>query len=512
MPSTKVELKLAPPINGEFYGSEDQISGEVNLKLEKSLPIKKISVKLHGFAQTITTIDNEYIMGQNGLLTPGFENRSYHTLITAEERVFPPDNVWDALNGSTKPFKVNPGQYHYTFKFDKLKNKKPKCLKTHKKEMVYFNKRRTAKMPPSFNNLWKELNRIDNLDLYFYSFGKVIYVVEVLVELGKAKTWLKPFDKLIRESQPIEYIPDIDDVAYDEHDLETDTINNISRHNSNLTGMDRSLSNRSGSNKSFAAQIHERSVSNSSLSQYNSFQKQFTSTASSEKLKAIRSRTSIKGLEIYKSTFQIGLPDNVSTLWLEVRTKSPGIDKVFRMDPLFKKGCNKFDNIFLIIQNKSNMSIVKDLSVKPIGITLNLFETTTYLSQGIANQNVSSLRLVDLKLDGSESIFSMQSNLTKKGDDIYECELNLKDHVRLKNFVFNEEDYRHRGNRLYSFKTCSIKRIFELQLLVDWDVNGYAKQTEVIIDSMQVFAQLNNIHEDNYLPRYIEPPNYNDLK
>ena len=107
----KVSVTLNPPCNGEFYSSNDRMSGVVNLQLTKALSIRRINVILKGFSETLTKIDQEYMFQQNGMMMPGQDNKSFHTLMKFEQRVFPPDNVWNALDGASKPFKVKPGSY-----------------------------------------------------------------------------------------------------------------------------------------------------------------------------------------------------------------------------------------------------------------------------------------------------------------------------------------------------------------------------------------------------------------
>lgn len=84
----KISISLNPPYNGEFYSSNDQMSGIVSLQLTKALSIRKISVILKGFSETLTKIDQEYMFQQNGMMMPGQDNKSFHTLMKFEQRVF----------------------------------------------------------------------------------------------------------------------------------------------------------------------------------------------------------------------------------------------------------------------------------------------------------------------------------------------------------------------------------------------------------------------------------------
>lgn len=489
----QITLDLNPPYNDEFYSTNDTISGTVKISLEKSLTIKRINVILKGFTETVTKVDPVNVYNQNGMMTPVQDNRSYHTLVNMTQRVFPPDNVWDAIEGSSKPFKVKPGQYDYNFKFAKLP-KRPKCLTNHTKNLICFTKRETARMPPSFNNQWRDLTKIDNLDLFFYAYGKVLYMVQVQIELGKSTSWYRPFDKLLREIKLIEFIPQPQDIMYEDDDEQEE---------------------RSGQ-----ASNRLRNSNNISRTDLKTWTDDFNMNP--QKLEVNGSRSNSPSLSdrlrVYKSSYRIGLPDEQSVMWLEVRSR--GLKETYRKEMLFSAGSYKFDNVFFVLAG--NVAEFKKLKLVPTKIQLNLLETTTYLSQGVANENFSSLRLVEVA-SISPKIGSMLIDFTEAkmvhnnfAENQYkgrlECELKLKNHPILKKLKFNEEDYLHRGNRLYSFKTCTIKRIFNFQLLVDWEINGVNRQTEVIVDPMQIFVQTNEKVVSDVLPKYVDPPLYTEAQ
>lgn len=591
----KTELTLKGPENGEFYSGDENISGSLKLKLSKSLPIKRIMVHLKGFTETQTKVNSDYMMSQNGMLTPIQDNRSYHRLIDLEKRLFPPDNVWDALEGSSKPFKVHPGEYDYEFKFEKLKGKRPRCLKNHTKTTICFLKRRDIRLPPSFNLKWKELNKIDNLDLFFYSFGKVIYMIEVEIEMGKPKSWFKPFDKMIRDIKTIEYIPTVKDITYPTNDEERPsstraaTSNSIGSNSRNTVStlvddnvtMINSIKNMNLIDPTITAQpsdnaIHlfsenglPRSSSRSmtipsslttTMSEMGSpivisditRQGSIGNSISNQSLESRSQSPLTEGITVnrykfYRSTFKLNLPtrsgktcggdaDIENSMWVEVRSKNDGFEQIFRNDPLFKKNCNRFDRVFLTCKGK--LSDIKKMAIKPVRIQLNLIENATYLSKGIANENYSSLRLVELAFDeDSPPIFNIQELRPRVGSNVNvdeetyvgksDCQIKFRDHPQLRRLLFNEEDYKHRGNRLFSFKTCSIRRIFYFEFIIDWNIDGIVKQTEIRIDPIQIYCQIRennetvsgnstchtrrNIDETDFLPRYVEPPVYNEF-
>lgn len=556
--STDIELYLIPPENGEFYSGNENISGTLKLKLTKALPIKKISVHLKGITETQTKFNTDYMISQNGMLTPVQDNKSYHRLLDLEKRMFPPDNVWDALEGSLKPFKIHPGEYVYEFSFPTLRGLRPRCLKHHTRDMICFLKKRDIRLPPSFNLKWKELIKIDNLDLFFYSFGKIFYFVEVNIEMGKPKIWFKPFDKILRETKSIEYIPTIRDITYPDNDTEKG--NNDSNSGNNNNNNQNPISKASyaiGNTSSFKGKVLD--VSNNTDTPGSSLNKQFTNVDGFTTSNNInRSNTTIntgemmninsKKYKLYQSTYKLNLfqdeqeINNINTsiensMWVEVRSKNDGFKQIFRNDPLFRRNSNRFDHIFLTC--KGNLSIIKKLSIKPIRVQLNLIENATYLSKGVANENISSLKLVDLNLEEplTSDIFDIKdlkprissNKLGTIDENKYigksDCEIKLREHPQLRRLLFNEEDYKHRGNRLYSFKTCTIRRTFYLELLIDWSIKGAIKQIDVRINPVQIYCQIRssirnganfgtaslNRHEVDFLPRYIEPPVYNEF-
>ncbi|CAI4047330.1 hypothetical protein N7582_004055 [Saccharomyces uvarum] len=513
----KVKVSLNPPYNGDFYSSNDQMSGVVNLQLKKPLSIRKITVILKGFSETLTKIDQEYMFQQNGMMIPGQDNRSFHTLLKLEQRVFPPDNVWDALDGSSKPFKVKPGVYDYSFQFDKFP-KRPECLKNHTAKTVAFVTRTNARLPPTFNSHWQEFNKIDNLDLYFYAFGKVIYMVQVQIELGKAASWFKPFHRLIREIETFEFIPDPKNLIIEPDEDYDEEVAGLSNYN-DVNGI--SMNNEFFNNSSLKVPSKDVKVVNGvgyiksdrNFSQANSIMIQDgdirTRPASSAASTRQPSRMA-NGMRVFSCPYQIGLPDGESSMRVEVRSRD--LKQIYRKDYLFRSGSQNFDKVFLVMEG--NISSLSKMQIVPRKIQLNLLETTTYLSQGIANGNYSSLKLIELDLNQPKSnkpLLNLNEIRESSDGSMFECELRLKDHSILRKLVFNEEDYRHRGNRLYSFKTCTIKRIFSFQLLIEWEINGVRKQSEVNINPVQVFCQIREHVEAEIPPRYVPPPTYTEM-
>ncbi|QLL33261.1 hypothetical protein HG536_0E01720 [Torulaspora globosa] len=478
-PEVKIDLK--PPLNNDFYSTNDRICGSVKIQLKKALSIKTINVILKGFTETLTKVDPINCYGQHGMMMPVQDNRSYHTLFSYTERVFPPNNVWDAIEGSSKPFKMKPGHYEYEFAFAKIP-RQPKCLANHTKGLVCFSRPDETRMPPSYNNLWRDQTKIDNLDLYFYSYGKVLYMVQVQMELGKANSWYKPFNKLVREIQLIEFIPDARDLAYEEADEKEEPTNRRQPSTQEV--------------------LREEMSGDFNMSPLRWDNDTMTGSVSGN-----------DQTRIYKSSFWIGLPDHRSSVWVEVRSR--GLRETYRNDELFCAGSRKFDRVYLVA--RGDIAELRKWTIVPTKIQLNLLEIATYLSQGVANENFSSLRLASVDnlsktspslLDFENAKVTADKNGSKEGQ--LECEIKLRNHPMLKRLKFNEEDYRHRGNRLYSFKTCTIKRVFNFQLLIDWDINGTSRQTEVIIRPMQIFVQTRDNLRNDILPKYIEPPVYSE--
>ncbi|EDO18723.1 hypothetical protein Kpol_1055p80 [Vanderwaltozyma polyspora DSM 70294] len=544
---SKINLTLDPPYNGEYYTGTEQISGHVSIQIEKPISIKSISIKLKGFIQTLTKIDSDQMFNNNSAMSPIQDNRAIHNIVEKSHRLFPPDNVWNALEGSHKPFKVKPGLYEYNFEFDKMP-KRPECLARHKRDTDSFVKRNETRMPPSFNNNWKDMSRVDNIELYYYTLGKVIYIVQVEIELGKALAWYKPFNKFLHETLNIDYIPDAKDLIYveDPEDyiarnsrVESDeqlieSIQNSLALNNNNNNTNNNIDNNNNRIKNKNININDGKIDNDGISTNSNTESNQVLTGdigSNNTLMgrnnnmSVNSENRLNEHVIYKSSFSVQLPDESSVMWLEVRSR--GLRHTYRRDYLFRQGSNKFDNIYLVLEG--DIEEMFKMKINPRKIQLNLLEQTVYVAQGIANENVSSLRLVEaLKICDDDDEFGrifqfnpiqVPSNLHHRhhNNDAhnkkYEVELCLKDHSILKRIRFNKEDYVHRGNRLYSFKTCTIKRLFKFQLLIDWQINDKIRTTENIIDRTQIFCQVREkVNVVDTLPQYVEPPQYTETR
>lgn len=479
----QIKLYLNPPKNNQFYSNHDRISGNVSLDISKPVSIKQINVRFKGFIETATKIDPIVMRNQAALMAPVQDNKTIHTLINVNQKVFPPENVLSAIEGDLKPFQLKKGVHEYEFQLPKLP-RKPKCLSNHTKGLTTYLDKDHIRLPPSFNNNWKDMLRFDNLDLFFYSFGKVLYMVEVQIELGKPKSWYRPFEKILKEVQIVEFIPQAKDLTFKLNDKPSKVI----------------LDSLKGPNE------EQEEKPSSKL--------KTEKITVPTKAPLVDVMTQTPNVRVYRSTYRIGLPDDNSVMWLEAR--SSNLRRTFRGDALFASGSGKFDNIFIVMMG--DKELIDRLRVVPTKIQLNLLETVTYLSQGIANQNVSSLRLAEDKipLEKRGTVLKnawgryVQFSAMDPNQSKWECELRLKNHPNLKKLKFNEEDYKHRGNRLYSFKSCSIKRIFSFQLLVDWDIVGFKRQSEIIVDPIQIFADRGSSFQEESLPLYVPPPSYTE--
>ncbi|CCE61895.1 hypothetical protein TPHA_0B02230 [Tetrapisispora phaffii CBS 4417] len=542
-----IKLIIDPPINNEYFSNEDLISGTIILDIKKSLSIKKINVKLKGYVETLTKMSGDYFHGQGGLMTPVQDNRSIHGIIDIDQRVFPPDNVWDALDGNVKPFKVKPGSYDYRFQFPKLP-KRPSCIQHHIYDINCFVKKSETRLPPSFNYEWQDPTKIDNLDIYFYSFGKVLYYIQVQLELGKSKAWYKPFNRYFTETEYINFIPDpketmykvdydkiaeVGEVEYTEQNLNNSIVtgDGVNRrrllrekdkftipHNVNDNDNENELTNMMSNTMLNAPAV---TTDQNELPTFSSLEVDALSDTNNNTIDIIQgnSRSNLTSRHlIYKSTYSVHIGDDATIMCVEVRSR--GLKYTYRRDFLFRHGSNKFDHIFLVF--KGNKDTIRNTKVTPLKMQLNLLEYASYLSHGVANENVSSLRLIevtDLNSPENKNIVNFEECRTLMTPDLgygkckMECELKLKDHEILKKLRFNKENYLHRGNRLFSFKCCTIKRIFRFQLVISWQIGGKVIQTENIINNAQIFSHLREkANKVEHLPRYVEPPKYTEVR
>lgn len=420
--SATIELILSPPYNEQFYTFRDIISGTVIITLEKPLSVQKVDVIFMGTSETVVR-PGDY--GENGTLTniqtPPGEVRSDHVLVNSKQQLFPPENVANAIQGSTKPFKLERGKYEYTFSFQIPK--KPKCISTHPKKLFTFlSDKEFITLPPSFNNSVDRRN-ISNLDTYFYTLGQIEYRVYAKLFTGKGKdSWFNPFKNKKIVSKAIEFIP--------------------------------------------------------SLMPNGEREELLPETA--------------PPLKTFSSKFNILLNDSLEAR-AEVRART--LNSVFRLDYLFKTHCGKFDEVYLVFSDRPPPNI----DLRLVRVQLNLLEMVTYLATGRTNANINSLRLAQQYMD----LPIILSHCRRKPDGSYEYPIHLDRVENLNLLQFNQEDYRHKGNRLYSFTTCNIKRKYKFQLFLDWNLNGKKMlQTEILTNYVNVFCESLKLLE--------HPPQYSD--
>lgn len=198
--------------------------------------------------------------------------------------------------------------------------------------------------------------------------------------------------------------------------------------------------------------------------------------------------------EIFKSKYDVTFEgDDDMVMWAEVRSRH--LRSVYRLDYLFRQESGKFGQIFLCMSKP----LPKDADLKIVSVELNLIELVTYLAGNRSNANISSLRLAGITTDFPLNI----SDVTETKNGHFEYSAKLEDIYPLDMIRFNEEDYRHNGNRLYSFASCNIKRRFKLQLFVGWSLNNRDYfQTEVLTNFTNVFLESITVEEQP--PEYIE--------
>ncbi|SCU82132.1 LADA_0C03202g1_1 [Lachancea dasiensis] len=424
-------LRLEPPHNGEFYTLEDTVSGELLLELDKSIEVREIVVNLVGNSEATVRPGEHYKNGtRTSLQMPLNDERSFHKLVDSEISVFPPENVRSAIKGSSRAaFKLEQGSYNFgfTFTFPEV----PQCSATHAKNLLTYTKSLShVSLPPSFNH---ELSNqeIFDLDVFFYSLGKVEYFVESTLYSGNDESWFKTSRNYCSPKTTIELMP-------------------------------------------------------SNLAQ--------------EELQDILQNEGSAPLEVFDSKFDVMFDNYDMKLWAEVRSKQ--LRSVYRLDYLFLPGCDKFDQVYILMSSP----LPKTADLRVVGVDLNLVEFTTYLAGGRSNANYNTLRLArsksELKVDLSRSI--------TETDGTTECQIELGTLSPLDQVRFNEEDYKYRGNRLYSLTSCNIRRVFKFQLILHMlldDKNHF--QFEILTDLVNVFCESVTVEthppayaEDEQLPTY----------
>lgn len=465
MPS--IQVLLETPANGEFFTTTETFRGKVILHLDTACSVKEVNLKLKCFSETNRRYDNQVsAIIQNGILIPIPDVSEAHSVLDVKHRVFPPDNVWDAMQGNPKPFQLGAGKHEYDFEFKGIPHS-PKCLTIHRPDIPSFITRNShAHLPPTFNQDWLEMTKSSDPKISYYGLGKVIYTIGATATLGSDKQWFKSSNKEINCIQKIEMIPPAKDLY---------------------------VRVRNGSENDTVA-VPDL-VSRPSLSQL--------------------TPSALTNATTFISPTQVATP--ISSAWLEV--KSQRLQRTFRCDQLFRKGHNKLDNISLVFAGEQDINSLKH-RIRPAKVKLNLLECVTYESQGTCNPNFSLLKLLevhacrDLPIPLSAVLEFSKAEISSGMTTI---PFKLYKHPCFYDFKFNEQDYRHRGNRLYSFTTCAIRREFKFQLVVTWLFDQVPIDIEVNIPA-QIFIQprerkshtSRKAANTEPLPLYERPPDYTE--
>ncbi|AAS52743.1 AER059Cp [Eremothecium gossypii ATCC 10895] len=198
----------------------------------------------------------------------------------------------------------------------------------------------------------------------------------------------------------------------------------------------------------------------------------------------------------YRAAADVVLSDGLS---VTPEVRSNALAYVHRLDYLFRESSGKFGNIFMVFSGDPTKH-----SVKLTRLVLSLHEKVSFTANGHTNKNLSQLKLMDTPLDDELQL----RDLHILEDGSREGKLNLGDHPVLSRLRFNEEDYIHRGNTLFSFTTCNIKREYYFQLDLHWKVDATAVRSEIIVDPVTVYAESAPPAFEGLPPYPEKPPKY----
>ncbi|SCV04774.1 LANO_0G12266g1_1 [Lachancea nothofagi CBS 11611] len=417
----RLKLCLNEPGNGQYYVSNEAMSGNVVLELDRPASIISLSVTIRGTSQTFTQSS-----GSDYLMHTTFGNRSCHTLVHQKQELFPPENVRGAITTSKKGFQVSKGLYSYGFEF--LVPYWLKCFNDHGAKSAGFNRTlEDPRLPPSFNSDAATAGLVDFENSY-YKMGSVTYYMKATLVLGKIGFRLTPGNTIIEAYQGIEYIPTPRCDGNQAHILQA----NI------------------GPTQSFVS----------------------------------------------KKTLKVN--DSLDA-WIEVKARS--LSRVYRLDRMFQRGCQRFDKVSLVLSQRP----VQELNIKIRRLTLQLVEIMNYLSQGQVNAMVGTIPLVETQLD----LKLNSSKIKTLGNGTIEWPLELCRIPELANYKFNEANITHRGNKMFSFASCNIKRAFKFCLSLGLEIDGSRFDAEVLTTMCDI--ELSSIEDHEELPSYKVsdvPPNY----
>ncbi|AET38760.1 Art10p Ecym_3267 [Eremothecium cymbalariae DBVPG len=425
-----VSIRLHPSCNGEYYTEREIISGSIVLELKELTYIERLTVSLRGITQTTTIIETDRYHAQQSkqkLRWPYEKDRSTHVVFNESIILFPSKKVSDVLGEEEGGFGVTQGRYCYNFSFQLAGNHK--CLSQHQAKYESFLEGEKAvingsHLPPSFNdsNIGKNP---ESVDLFFYSLGRVRYVLKTDLTLGEPQKYSLAPGSLIADTQLIKFMP-----------TQCNSCTDPCQYMVNPS-------------------------------------------------RAVLSYCSPEVL----------LPGDAGNVTLQVNSK--GLDQLHRMDYLFKQNTDKFDRLQLLFNKPSY-----GLDIKLVYLQLDLIEHVDYLANNIKNNNISQLTVMIEKMDYNLSL----EKLHQTKNDMWELPIELGWNANLNRLRFNEENYTHRGNKLFSFTSCNIERRFWLKLKLSWKIQGMPINTEVIIDPVTVFADVAQSLIIQPPPEYEEPP------
>lgn len=414
--SPKLKLEVVGPKNGEYYVTNEAISGRVVLELKKPAAIRNVTIAIRGTSQAIVRVClDPLILGGSQVPVA-----SCHTLVNEQQVLFPPENVAGTLGESEKGFQLGKGLYSYDFQL--VIPYWPKCVDEHGTVVAGFNSGEDEpRLPPSFNSTSQEHMLANSISNISSKHGSVVYYIKAQLALGRKAFRLTPHKPFLDVYEIIQFIP-----------------------------TPRNRSSSQGPSRTFL---------------------------SSEEVVFGKGLSALLGM------------------------RAQCLEQVHRNDYFFKKGCRRFDKVVLAFGNTPGAKF-------PIKVTrcqLELIELVNYLSQGRHEALTGHLSVLDVRVDHNLN----PSKMRVVEDGSTEWPLELEQISELAEYRFNVSDTTYRGNKLYSFKCCNIKRNFRFRLKLTLQANGSLFETYLLTSMVNI--SLNSAEEHEDLPNYNSadaPPDY----
>ncbi|SCU77807.1 LAMI_0A02410g1_1 [Lachancea mirantina] len=207
-----IKIEFKPPANGDFFTSNELITGRVVVSLPRSTAVQSVTVTLRGLCRTLNPGREKHMSGMDATnINIQYVNTfTCHFPILESKTLFPPQNVTDAISAAPKKgYTLAGGEHSFDFAFLIPAQARPfqKGLNDDRPS-----DKDEDMTPPSFNSYYGKDAKDPKGSLPDYNKNSEIsYYLKAELILGK--TLLRTFTpspSRLEIYEPFGYIPDVD--------------------------------------------------------------------------------------------------------------------------------------------------------------------------------------------------------------------------------------------------------------------------------------------------------------